>query len=315
MFPLEPVGIFVDNQKMTLDTGDHIRFWAHRRLAPIYFHKHKVLSTRQFDQVNWKSVHSTLHGLSRLFQLWASKHVLGVAGTMMFLSHQDDRSPLCPSCGACNKSCRHVSCCPEAGRTDAFVQSTQEVEQWLEKHNTPPDLAHLLSDYLRGRGNTTCLECATNLNLPPIYVTFAKLQDVIGWDGYIMGMVSQALLPLYSTISHTSNLAPSAARWITGLITQLLQVTHTQWIYRCVLVHDQATGTLISAHKEELLKEIERQLSLGPEGLNEQDRFLLECNFDDLANSSGKNQAYWLLAIIAAHEASRLCREVRTEEL
>jgi hypothetical protein len=41
-------------------------------------------------------------------------------------------------------------------------------------------------------------------------------------------------------------------------------------------VHDQATGTLISAHKEELLKEIERQLSLGPEGLNEQDGFLLE---------------------------------------
>ena len=128
-------------------------------------------------------------------------------------------------------------------------------------------------------------------------------------------MVSQALLPLYSTISHTSNLAPSAARWITGLITQLLQVTHTQWIYRCVLVHDQATGTLISAHKEELLKEIERQLSLGPEGLNEQDRFLLECNFDDLANSPGKNQAYRLLAIIAAREASRLHRKVRTEEL
>jgi hypothetical protein len=222
MFPLEPVGIFVDNQKMTLDTGDHICFWVHRRLACIYFHEHKVLSTMQFDQVNWKSVHSTLHGLPHLFQLWASKHVLELAGTNEFLSHQDDRSPLCPSCSACNESCKHVSHSPEAGRTDTFVQSTQEVERWLENHNTPPDLAHLLSDYLHGLGNTTCLECATNLNLPPIYVTFAKSQDVIGWDGYIMGMVSQALLPPYSTISHTSNSAPSAARWITGLITQLL---------------------------------------------------------------------------------------------
>ncbi len=109
MFPLEPVGIFMGNQKMTSDTSNHIQFWAHRRLAHIYFHDHKILSTAQFNQVDWKSVHSTLHGLPRLFQLWASKHVLGVAGTMKFLSHQDDRSQLCPSCEACNESCRHVA--------------------------------------------------------------------------------------------------------------------------------------------------------------------------------------------------------------
>jgi hypothetical protein len=127
MFLLEPVGIFVDNQKMTSDTGDHIRFWAHRRLARIYFHKHKVLSKRQFDQVDWKSVHPTLHGISRLFQLWASKHVLGVAGTMKFLSHQDDRSPLCPSCGACNESCRHVHV---AQRWDEHTLLFNPHERW-----------------------------------------------------------------------------------------------------------------------------------------------------------------------------------------
>ena len=96
---------------------------------------------------------------------------------------------------------------------------------------------------------------------------------------------------------------------------QLLQVTHTQWIYRCVLVHDRVTGTLISAHKGELLKEIEHQLSLGLERLDKQYRFLFECNFDNLADSQGKNHTYWLLAIIAAREASRLRHKVRSEEL
>ena len=52
MFPLEPVGIFMGNQKMTSDTGDHIQFWAHRRLARTYFHDHKILGTEQFDQVH-----------------------------------------------------------------------------------------------------------------------------------------------------------------------------------------------------------------------------------------------------------------------
>ena len=105
MFPLEPVGIFVEDQKMTSDTGDHIRFWAHKKIARKYFEEHKILTPEQFDQVDWKLMHSTLHSLSRLFQLWASKHVLGVAGTMKFLSHQDGRSPICPSCLTCIESC------------------------------------------------------------------------------------------------------------------------------------------------------------------------------------------------------------------
>ena len=71
-------------------------------------------------------------------------------------------------------------------------------------------------------------------------------------------------------------------------------------------VHDQATGTLILTHKEELLKEVEHQLTMGGEGLLEEDRFLLECNFDDLTSTNGEQQEYWILAIQAAREACRL---------
>jgi hypothetical protein len=47
------------------------------------------------------------------------------------------------------------------------------------------------------------------------------------------------------------------------------------------------TGTLTSAHKEDLLKEVKNQLAIGPEGLDEHDRFLLECNFDEMATTTG----------------------------
>jgi hypothetical protein len=122
----------------------------------------------------------------------------------------------------------------------------------------------------------------------------------------MMGMLSTQMAAVQSVylLQHHSTFPVS--KWLSGLITQLLQVTHGQWIYRCVLVHDQATGTLISAHKEELLKEIEHQLGLGDEGLMEEDRFLLECNFDELATTNGKQQEYWILAIQAAREACRL---------
>ncbi len=146
----------------------------------------------------------------------------------------------------------------------------------MEKNSTHPDLRSLLLKYLRGRDTITCAKCSMALNMPHIIQEFAVLQDVIGWDSFVMGMVSLKLLPIQSAHSLTSSSSPKATRWISGLITQLLQVTHTQWIYRCVLVHDCTTGMLILSHKGELLKEIDHQLSLGSDGLKEEDRFLLE---------------------------------------
>ena len=59
-------------------------------------------------------------------------------------------------------------------------------------------------------------------------------------------------------------------------------MTHFQWIYRCVHVHDHdmSTDTLVLTHKEDLMKEITHQLEMRAEGLVEDNnnRFLLEAN-------------------------------------
>ncbi len=120
MFPLETIGIFVNGEKMTSDIGGQIRFWAHCQLALSYYNNPGILSHKQFDDINWPSVHGTLHKLLRLFQIWAAKHINNIAGTMMFLSHQDGRCKLCPSCQMWEETCQHVARCPEVGCTLAF---------------------------------------------------------------------------------------------------------------------------------------------------------------------------------------------------
>jgi hypothetical protein len=57
----------------------------------------------------------------------ASTHLLGIAGTMIFLAHQDNRNPRCPSCLSCKKTCCHIAQCPENGHTKAFQQSVAGV--------------------------------------------------------------------------------------------------------------------------------------------------------------------------------------------
>jgi hypothetical protein len=72
---------------MTSETGAWICFWVQHQLARTFYHDRNTLSHVQFDVVDWVLNHCTLHDLPRLFQVWTAKHVLGIAGTMHFLSH------------------------------------------------------------------------------------------------------------------------------------------------------------------------------------------------------------------------------------
>ena len=118
------------------------------------------------------------------------------------------------------------------------------------------------------------------------------------------GMISKDIVLLQQDYATVYDMKLSLRAWTWGLITKLLEVTHGQWIYRNLLVHDRTTGILATQKKEELQAAIEAQQELGPEGLADEDKFLLEVQLEDLEETSGDRQAYWLLAIEAAQAVS-----------
>jgi hypothetical protein len=147
---------------------------------------------------------------------------------MKFLSHQDRRSHLCPSCNECKETCKHIARCLEPRHAAAFSQSTHKVEVWLDANGTHTNLKLLLLWYIQGRVTVLCVECFDNLNLPQIVRDYAISQDVIGWDNFVMGMISSKLFPIQSAHYHINGESYHATWWITCLITQLLQIMHTQ---------------------------------------------------------------------------------------
>eukprot|EP00956_Cyclotella_meneghiniana_P034903 scaffold109278_cov96-Cyclotella_meneghiniana.AAC.1 len=58
--------------------------------------------------------------------------------------------------------------------------------------------------------------------------------------------------------------------------------------------------------KESIWAELEYQMSLGENGLAEEDQYLLELNLDDLDHSTGEDQAIWLLSLKAARKVRQL---------
>ena len=85
--------------------------------------------------------------------------------------------------------------------------------------------------------------------------------------------------------------------WAKGFVIKLLGATRGQWLCRNVVVNDIVGGLEAVKRKQELQSEIERQVELGGEGLDEQDKYLLEINLEDLEQSSGEDHYYWLLTI------------------
>ena len=120
------------------------------------------------------------------------------------------------------------------------------------------------------------------------------------------GMISVEVVSIQAQYLKEEDSRLSIPKWSEGLVIKLLEVTHGQWLYRNVHVHDFKTGDLASKRKEGLRQALEDQLELGEEGLAPEDEYLLDINLDNLDESTGEDQAIWLLALQAAREAYKL---------
>ena len=120
------------------------------------------------------------------------------------------------------------------------------------------------------------------------------------------GMISKEIMGIQTEYYDIQGGRYNPSVWCKQLVVMLLEISHGQWLYRNVQVHDTTSGILATQQKEKLQTLIEDQIELGGEGLAEEDRWMLEINLEDLETTSGETQAYWLLAISAAREARTL---------
>lgn len=89
----------------------------------------------------------------------------------------------------------------------------------------------------------------------------ASSQDKIGWRRLMEGMISLGVVAIQRDYLSLHGLLWKLDRWASGLVIKLLEVTHGQWLYRNVVVHDKTAGSLATLHKEAIQEDIEEQLS------------------------------------------------------
>jgi len=233
--------ICLGEEKMTSDTGPAIRFAAHRTLAKKHFHSAGILFANQFEEVAWPHVHRTLHEeVPKLFQLWACKHVMGIVATNHYVSTTRDKSqcPKCPCCTVADETQDHILQCEEQGRVTAFNEVVDALEEWMEEADTEPELAELITEFVRSRGS----ESLSTLTFARSkrYLAFARSQDTIGWNRFLEGMISKELVSLQQQHLTVADSPGGINKW-TG-----------QWVYRNYLVHDSISGALATKKKRRI---------------------------------------------------------------
>ena len=94
------------------------RFHVHRHIAKEMYAKHRILDKSKFEEVEWRLVWSALKEAPRMFQVWASKQVMNIAGVNRNLAKYKKRhsTKKCPSCNRAVETCDHVLICPKEGR-------------------------------------------------------------------------------------------------------------------------------------------------------------------------------------------------------
>jgi len=309
--PSETLSLVVDNQKLTSDTETVLRYVTHKAEAKSLFIFQGLLSAEQFEEVDWKITHHTLHAVPKMFQLFACKQVFGISAVLGNLAKQKAYAHLgnkCPCCTMCKETTAHLLLCQEEGRRKCVDQQIQLISDWLYTSGTNKDLIQVLLTFLHTRGDMSQRSHYHRRQ----YDAFIYSQERIGWTRMMEGMISKELMLLdyYDMLEDYATLSPET--WAQQFVQKLLEATHGVWIYRNIMMHDSTSGMLASKEKEHLLREIEKQMELGGEGLAEHDKWMLEVNLGEMDISTGEKESYWLLAIRTARERHRLTQRLQT---
>jgi hypothetical protein len=217
-------------------------------------------------------------------------------------------APLCPSCGQVKETCLHILLCNHAGRVPTLMKSIDILKHWFTKVGTDLELLNCIVKFAKGQGGITMTDICRD-KAQQHYRLMATDENDIAWRRFMEGMVCHWAWDIQETYSSVkgSNILP--CRWAQGLVVKLLKMTHGQWLYQCVQIHNKVACTRIIACKEKNQCKIERQLELGMEDLLDVEQYLAEINTNDLESGSGEGQEYWLLAICAVRKAGLLWRQ------
>lgn len=316
--PFEQAAVIVGGNKLTSDVSEPVRYLLGHLKARRFYTQPKDIqdngvnqgglgwTSARFDKVDWDSLHESLHKRPDMFRVWLSKQCMGCNATrrnMARINKEDD--DVCPNCLRVRERSSHLNRCTDIGRTSLFDDGVDKLEVWLGRGGrTEPELAFWIAQVLRLRGS--------HQEIPWEQISEevrAVVQDIflIGWADFLLGRIPTSMTTLQDNYCTAFSLPNGAtgSTWAKSFIYQLLQISHSQWLYRNFTLHHRTRGYLATKARLEILEKIADLADVRSTDIPEESAFLLEIDFRGLVVSTVNRQQYWVAAMQAAIKAGR----------
>jgi hypothetical protein len=252
-----------------------------------------------FSDIDWDSMELATDLFPPLYRLWVSKHVSGFFGTgSMMKNWQFWEHSECPCCQHPREDKTHMMTCPSEDCSETWHQSLLGLEAWMIETDTDPAICEVILLTLEDRDPTKSFATFSN----PRTLRAAQAQDQIGWLHTTEGKISAQWKQLQAEHYRSIDSCRSPGKWAAGLITNLLSVTHSQWLHRCAVLHERDVQGLKLKQGRELLAAIQNQLALGLEGLHVRDHHYITRGSACILALPAANKQAWLSGILIARE-------------
>ena len=305
LLPGEDVAVFVRGKKLTSDLSKAIRFETGREKAKEFLINECKWSKEQFEEVDWDMLDATLEKKPDMYKMWLSKQHTGFCGTRLQVSYYkglNGEQSGCPNCGR-TETAAHLCLCPDKDRTRLFLESTEELDIWMDKDNkTNDELAFWIPKYILMRGTKRMSEMG---HMSSEMMSLARSQDVIGWRNFMEGRVSREFVDMQNIHLRLGCHRINGEQWVRQFISKILHITHSQWIFRNFTLHDKQKGWLRRRELSDIMAEIDKLRETEVDNVPESSRFLLEMDYDKLMLSDIHNKTYWVVATQAAIKAGQ----------
>ena len=173
------------------------------------------------------------------YKMWLSKQHTGHCGTRVqvgYYSGNPDGNVSRPNCGA-KETAAHLCLCPNEDRVRLFTEGVDQLSKWLEgSGKTNLELQYWIPKYMKYRGTRRFQDMG---QMSPNMRALAVSQDKIGWRNFMEGRVSKEFYQMQAQHSASSTSFLNGEDWVKQLISRILHITHSQWIFRNFSLHDK----------------------------------------------------------------------------
>ena len=295
---------WVGDVKMTTDPTDEIKRAVHEQVMKTHLSRpdHLRLSQTGFDFADWYAVRCALQKFPELFRMWASKHMAHFCGVgrMMrrwgFWDH--DR---CPCCKEPDETTLHLLTCEHPILTQNFHSRVKLVDIWMQQNDTHPDIRICFRQALETRDPEATFSSFSS----PFCHEAALEQDEIGWQNFAEGKISKRWRLLQEEYFQEIDSSRSADRWAEGMVSQLLELTHSQWKVRSEHLHERNHQGLLHDQAVALEQSINEEFARGYENLARRDRHLIQRGRDSVISLSGSDKQAWLRSVQIARSSQQ----------